>query len=66
MEKKIKLKVKKSVHHVYLWLDDEIVYSWDIEDFTEEKLNRIVQKLKRYFERVNEVVEMEKTNENNI
>lgn len=62
----MKLRVKKNVYHVDLWLDNELVYRWDTEEFTEEKLNRIVQKLKRYFERVNEVVEMEKTNETNV
>jgi phage terminase large subunit len=53
------MKIEKNVYNVDVWLDNEIIYRWDAEEFTDEKLNRIVQKLEKYLGREIEVVEKE-------
>lgn len=56
---KLKMRIEKNTDSVDVWLGDKIIYGWYAEDFTDEKLNRIVKKLEKYLGREIEVVEKE-------
>lgn len=53
----MKMEIEKKGYWVYAWLEGEIVYEWDTEEFTEKRLSYIVQKLEKYFGEKIEVVE---------
>jgi F0F1-type ATP synthase delta subunit len=56
---KLRMRIEKNTNRADVWLGDKIIYVLYTGDFTDEKLNRIVQKLEKYLGREIEVVEKE-------
>jgi hypothetical protein len=56
---KLRMRIEKNTNRADVWLGDKIIYVLYTGDFTDETLNRIVQKLEKYLGREIEVVEKE-------